>query len=126
MNEAPAEQQQTSQGESDDAASVIIGAILGQVLKPQQKQGATQAAAPTEAVIHAAAGITNAFALEIELRALPGTRRGVYCVRSTGVDRLIDWRPRPCYSCSKCGALKCHLCKRPGCGKFVRFDLAAQ
>lgn len=71
--EAPAEQQQTSQGESDDAASVIIGTILGLVLKPQQQQGTTQAAAPTEAVIHVAAGITNAFALEIELRALPGT-----------------------------------------------------
>lgn len=71
--EAPAKQQQTSQGESGDAASVIIGTILGQVLKPQQQQGTTQAAAPTEAAIHAAAGITNAFALEIELRALPGT-----------------------------------------------------
>ena len=71
--EAPAKQQQTSQGESGDAASVIIGTILAQVLKPQQQQGTTQAAAPTEAAIHAAAGITNAFALEIELRALPGT-----------------------------------------------------
>ena len=71
--EPPAPQQQSSQGGSGDAATVIIGTILGQVLKPQQPQGSAPAAASTEAVIHAAAGFTNAFALEIELRALPGT-----------------------------------------------------
>ena len=57
------------------------------------------------------------------LRTLDGSRDKIYCVRCTDTAHEIDWRPRSCYACSKCRALKPHLCAVKGAGEFETFDL---
>ncbi len=56
-------------------------------------------------------------------RTLPGTRRGIYSVRSTGARSVVGWRPLPCYTCAQCRAMRQEQCVQEGCGPFRNYDL---